>query len=135
MKSLSFLVGLMFSLNALAATKSSPLLEVNFEKDKKTHQYLITQKAGQQAGYVLSFKDEKHRVKSREISRHQAELIKDEATRIIWENQYRKSASSGECREYMNLKTDLDNTKICYQNPVAVGRAFGFINSLHATVN
>lgn len=126
---------IVFSFGASAKTKQATVLEVNFERAKKTHTYKIIKSVSKKTEYSLLFTDEKRKTKSHKLSQRQADQIKNEATRIIWENQYRKPAAADSCREYMNIKTDSEKSKICYENKAAVGRAFGFISSLDKTIN
>ena len=133
MKKLIIVSSLLFSLSTLAEVVNKNLmLEVNFEANKKSHQYLVTKISGKKPEYIISFKNEKNKTRSRKISQRQAELIKNDATRIIWENQYRKPSSTDSCREYVNIKTDSEKTRVCYENRASTGRAFGFLNSLNS---
>ena len=135
MRTIIIFIALFISFEANAKTQTSTMLEVRFERNRKPHLYLITKSLVKKPVYTLTFTNEKRQIKNRRISQSQAELIKNEATRIIWENQYRKPASTDSCREYMSLKTDSEKTRICYENKISTGRAFGFINSLNETVN
>lgn len=135
MRTLMLFAIIIFSFGASAKTKQATVLEVNFERAKKNHTYKIMKAVSKKTEYSLLFTDEKRKTKSHKLSQRQAEQIKNEATRIIWEVQYRKPASTDSCREYMSIKTDLEKTRICYENKTAVGRAFGFINSLDKTIN
>lgn len=130
-----FFAVIICSFGAFAKTKQTAILEVSFERAKKSHVYKIVKSASKKSEYNLLFTDEKRKTKSHRLSQRQAEQIKNEATRIIWENQYRKPASTDSCREYMTIKTDLEKSRICYENKASVGRAFGFINSLDKTIN
>ncbi len=126
----------LLSTSAVAeSSKKSVVLDVNFERNGKSHQYFITKNIGKKTDFVLNFIDEKRKPKSRKISQRQADLIKSDATRIIWENQFRKPASSESCREYAMIKTDSEKTRICFENKVSVGRTFGFLNSLNKVFN
>lgn len=135
MRTKVFLLVILFSFGAFAKTRPSAILEVKFERAKKTHIYKIIKSASKRADYKLLFTDEKRKTKSVGLSQGQAEQIRNAATRIIWENQYRRPAAIAKCREYLTIKTDLEKSIICHENRVAVGRAYGFINSLDKAIN
>lgn len=134
MRTIVIFIALYISLVTSAKVKTSTILEVSFERNGKFHFYQITKRLLKTPVYTLIFTNEKRQIKNRRLSQSQAELIKNEATRIIWENQYRIPASTKSCREYMRLKTDSEKTRICYENKVSTGQAFGFIHSLNTTV-
>lgn len=134
MRTIVIFLALFISFGASAKVKTSTMLEVSFERNKKSHLYLVTKSLVKKPVYTLIFTNEKRQIKNRRISQSQAELIKNEATRIIWENQYRKPASTESCREYMSLKIDSEKTRVCHENKISTGRAFGFLNSLNETV-
>jgi len=118
-----------------AFCKTNSLLEVNFEKGNKAHRYSVAPDSKKKNSYVISFVNEKRKIKNKQISANQFESIKNEATRIIWENQYRKPASFENCKEYMNLRLNVDKVRICQQNVRMTGKSFGFLNSLHHIFN
>jgi hypothetical protein len=133
MKSLLLVIPLFLSIEAFAGTaKKNVVLDVNFERNGKAHQYLITKGIGKKPDFLMIFVNEKKKTQTRKISQRQADLIKNDATRIIWENQYRKPSSSESCREYATVKTDAEKTRVCYENKALVGRTFGFLNSLNS---
>ena len=135
MKKLLLIIFASLSIEAMAVSaKKSVVLDVNFERNGKAHQYLITKSLSKKTEFVMIFTDEKKKTKSRKISQRQADLIKSDATRIIWENQYRKPSSES-CREYARIKTDSEKTRICYESKSDVGRTFGFLNSLNKVFN
>ncbi len=132
MKKFFVVISLVLAAGALAGpTQKKTVLEVNFERSNKRHTYLITSSVSKKPSFTLSFQNEKKKMKSLSISERQTELIKNQATRIIWGNQYRKPASVEDCREYLSIKTDLDKTRVCYENKVATGESFWFLNSLN----
>jgi hypothetical protein len=133
MKAFGIILILLSASIAGAKGKSSTLLEVGFTHDKKVHQYFLTKTSAKTPVFTLSFKDEKRKLMTRQISQSQANFITGEATRLIWENQYRKPATSDNCHPYVDLKTDVDKTRICYENRALTARAFGFLNSLNAS--
>ncbi len=114
------------------AEPSTPdlLLDISFEKNHMHHRYSIKEVFDKGSTYVLSFTDERQKTQSMKISEDQARSIKNRATRIIWENLYRKPASSTNCLVYVTLKTDSEQTKICKDNAVLVGESYGFLNAL-----
>lgn len=130
----SILIAILFcSIGATAAkTQTKDLLEVTFERGSKTHRYTISSVIkNKKRNYVLSFINEKKKVRTHQLTSKQYEAIKNEATRIIWDNQFRKPASYENCKEYLSLKTADEKARICYQNVSTTGKSFGFLNSLN----
>ncbi len=133
MRKLFLTISLFLSIDAFAeTTKKNVVLEVNFERNGKSHQYLISNSFTKKPEFIMTFKNEKKKPQTRKISQRQADLIKSDATRIIWENQYRKPSSIDKCRVYATVKTDSEKTRVCYENKVLVGQTFGFLNSLNS---
>ncbi len=130
-----FSISLSISIESMAVSSKIVVLDVNFERNGKVHKYLIVKSVGKKSDFIMTFMDEKKKQKSKKISQRQADLIKSDATRIIWENQYRRSSSSESCREYAMIRTESEKTRICYENKSDVGRTFGFLNSLNSIFN
>jgi hypothetical protein len=133
MKNLFLVVTILVSFHAVAsAARKKVVLDVNFERSGKGHHYFITETYGKKPDFVMTFINEKRKVKTLKLSQAQALAMKRDAVSIIWENQYRKPSSSENCLEYARIKTDSEKTKICYENKTAVGRAFGYLNALNS---
>lgn len=118
-------------LMSICAYASPSLIEVHFERQKKEHQYSITKDTKKKNGYIFSFINEKRKIKNKSISSSQFQQIKNEATRLLWANQFRKPASFENCKEYMSLKIGTETTRICQQNNSLTGKSYGFLNSLN----
>ncbi len=132
MRNLFFSILIIFSFELMAKNlKKNTILHVNFEKNGKTHKYLIEQINSKKPEFLMSFVNEKNKTQTKKVSKRQVDLLRGDATRIIWKNQYRKPSSNINCREYAVINTDLEKTRICYENKISVGRTFGFLNSLN----
>lgn len=130
---LSLAFHFLFSTQVLASkAKSDVLLDVSFEQTKVNHKYTLEKTLEKEPAYTLIFKDKNKKAERLKVSRTQAELILNEATRIIWDSQYRHPAkAAAPCQIYMRLNTKNEKAKICRENPVLTGRSYGFLNSLH----
>lgn len=132
MRQLIFASCLLFGLHTTAAeNKKILLMEVRFGQTNSDHKYLMTKTLGKNPSYSLFFKNEKGVSQQKSLGPRQAEIIRAEATQLIWENQYRSPSSMDVCHEYATIKTDQEKTKICLENRNATGKAFGFLNSLN----
>lgn len=128
MKNIVILLTFLFCASSFA---QSNLLEVHFEKQKKEHHYSIKKDQKKKNSYIFSFINEKRKVKNKHITSKQFEQIKNEATRLLWANQFRKPASFENCKEYMTLIIENEKTRVCQQNNNLTGRSYGFLNSLN----
>ncbi|GEM_PF-3856707 len=129
MKKIMIILTFLFS---ATSTFAQPyLLEVHFEKNKLEHQYLIKKDPQKDNKYIFTFVNEKREIKNKHITSGQFEQIKNEANRLLWENQYRNPSSFDKCKEYMTLKIGNEKTRVCQQNINLTGKSYGFLNSLH----
>lgn len=136
MKSLFFTIFIIIlcsigSAKELLPTKDSVLFVI-FETRGKIHFYTLISEKGKN---ILKFTDERKKVFTKQISLSQRNILTNEATRIIWNSQYRKPSSlSDVCHEYATIQTLVEKAKICYENKMATGQAFGFLNELHSVI-
>jgi hypothetical protein len=128
-----FPLALLIAASSMAS--QSVVLAVKFEKTKKTHIYKMTMTASAEPEYTLTFTNEKRKTESRTLNRLQAEQFLSEATSIIWDTLFKKQPKSKTCHLYMIINTDSDKAKICYEDPNAVKRSFGFISQLFNAVH
>lgn len=131
MKYIFFLFISMAFVVADAKPQIQTVAEISFDHARKPHVYSLTKTVAQDPIYVLSFKDERGRVKKKDLSSSQASGIEGELSRIMWENQFRKPASVANCHSYAVLKMASEKTKICEENAPLTARTFGLLNSLH----
>lgn len=118
---------LLITTTGVAAESTNILLEVRFKRDQDKHTYKLSEKSKDQ--FVFTFDDGKE-IKNLSLTKSEADNIKTDATRIIWENQYRAKKQKN-CSEYVTLKTPSDRAVVCKENTVIVGKAFGFLNRLN----
>ena len=125
---------LLISFSAPAEVKKS-LLQVNYQRNGVKHTYEIFPTLTKKSSFSLAFTNQKNLTKSKELSEREMLQFKNEATRIIWENDFRRSIPKSRCQPYVTIVTPEEKTRVCMENKSAVGRALGFLNSLNQRFN
>lgn len=118
---------LIFGVSAFAQNKSKTLAEVSFEDGTKHHKYLLLSE-GDKPVFKLLFQENRKKPRAKSLSKSQADFIQNEATRIIWNSQYRKPANSQSCTEYANIGSNGDKTRVCSENEKATAMSYGLLN-------
>lgn len=131
---------------SLAATNALPLSEMKYERQGPgqniRHEYSIIKdrivgksRSGlpKMPTYTLVFKENQRPAKRLTLTRHEAELYAGSMNRLIWSSEYlRKPASTSPCREYVRIKMQNDQTKICQENKRLTGESYGLLKQLRA---
>lgn len=127
MKKMVFSALLIFA-SATCFAKGEPLVKIAFKRGPNLHQYTLTQE-GKTPVYKMVFQENRKKPETETISKAQAEFIKNETTRIIWNSEYRKPKTPG-CSEYANISSGTEKSTVCEENKKATGMAYGLLNSL-----
>jgi hypothetical protein len=129
MKKIFFFIFLL-NFSGLSYANSEQVIAITtFKNNSSFHQYTLL-KDQKKSAFELVFKDIQKMPIARTISTAQAELIKNEATRIVWNAEYRKPANNPLCSKYANISLGTEKTNVCAENQKATGMAYGFLNSL-----
>lgn len=115
-------------LSSTCFAKGEPLVKIAFKRAPDLHEYTLIQE-GKTSEYKLVFQENRKKPETETISKAQAEFIKSETTRIIWNSEYRKPNTPG-CSEYANISSGTEKSTVCAENKKATGMAYGLLNSL-----
>lgn len=127
MKKLVAVLVLTFSSQAFAKGQQI-VTDITFKKGSTLHKYTLVNEG--KKGFKLVFKANRKKPIVKSVSNRQADLIRSEATRIIWNSEYRKPASMPRCSDYVQIKADAEKTNVCVENFRASGMAYGLLNAL-----
>lgn len=143
---LGFAVALsLFSQQSAAAKRADSLSEMKYERQGLKHEYSISKnrfttksKSGlpNKPTYTLVFKENKRPARRVQLSRNEAEFYTNSMNRLIWSSEYlRKPASTvstAACKEYVRIKMQGDQTRICQENKRLTGESYGLLKQLRA---
>lgn len=128
MKNLIFVItALMFSPQAFANEKI--VTQLLFKNSSTSHRYTLV-KESKKPAFKLIFQEDRKKPVAKLVSKSQADFIKNEATRIIWNSEYRKPANAQRCSEYVNIISGTEKANVCAENRKATAMTYGLLNSV-----
>lgn len=128
MKNLVLILALMFSAQSFA--KGGQIVtDITFKNGSAFHRYTLVKENGK-AGFKLIFIEDKKKPVAKLVSKSQADFVKNEATRIIWNAEYRKPANAQRCSEYVNISSGNEKANVCAENRKATAMTYGLLNSV-----
>ena len=134
MKLAILLVLILVSNVVFASTKKQigrhSMLTVVYKKNRMPHEFSVFKDEKNQNEYLLYHIGNKGKAKFKKISLHQYYWIKEQASGILWDNNYREPASKKSCTVFAKINISGIKATICGENPEMVGRSYGFVNSL-----
>lgn len=131
MKKILFALIMMAASTALAKKKPETLAEVYFKGKDIQHKYTLL-KTGKTPVFKLVFYENKNKPREKVLSKSQANSIKGEATRIVWNSLYRKPASLKKCTPYASVVSGSDKADVCREDAKQTGPTFGLLNTLRS---
>lgn len=125
-----FIFVFVFLMNANAAfAKDRPLAEVSVKQGSELHRFTLLVDSAKPV-YRISFQEGRARPKEKTVTKSQADYIRNEATRIIWNSEYRKPASAKTCSQYASVSSGDEKTKVCLENRKALAMSYGLLKTM-----
>ena len=126
-----------FFLANIAQAANTPTRDVPTEiayqgNASRPHRYWLTEeKVKKTSTFKLNFEDERKQIRSRAISKTQADFILNQATQIVWENQYLSTKQKvARCTPYARLASGGEQSKVCVENRKAAAQSYGLFNAV-----
>lgn len=130
MKKILFVIVIMVA-SAAFAKKKETLAEVSFKSKESNHRYVLL-KEGKKPVFKLVFYENKNKPRTKVVSESEANSIRSETTRIVWDSLYRRSANVKKCTTYASIVSGPDKADVCLEDTKLTGRTYGLLNSLRA---